>query len=109
MDPNASISPINQLLNTLRFYATGTFQPVVGDLFHISKSTVCKVVHKVTAAIAALCPKYIKFPVSPEERRLEMSNVYQLSGLPGVIGAVDCTHVSSQSPGGLDVNIRYSG
>lgn len=43
--------------------------------------------------------------MSPEERRLEMSDVYRLSGLPGVIGAVDCTHVPIQSPGGLDAEI----
>lgn len=104
-DKNDSISPMNQLLITLRFYATGTFQLVIGDLFDIHKSTVCRIVHKVTSAIAKLCPKYVKFPMSAEERRNEMNQVYLISGLPGVIGAIDCTHVPIQSPGGQDAEI----
>jgi len=34
-----------------------------------------------------------------------MSQVYQVSGLPGVIGAIDCTHIAIQSPGGQDAEI----
>ena len=96
---------MNQLLITLRFYATGTFQLVLADLIHIDKSTVCRIVHKVTAAIARLCPKYVKFPTTAVERRNEMNAFYRLSGLPGVLGAVDCTHVPIQSPGGVDAEI----
>jgi len=40
-----------------------------------------------------------------DERRKQMAEQYQLSGLPGVIGAIDCTHVSVQSPGGPDAEI----
>ena len=58
MDRNDSLSPINQLLLTLRFYATGSFQLVVGDLFKVHKSTASRIMHKVTAAIASLCPKF---------------------------------------------------
>lgn len=96
---------MHQLLITLRFYATGTFQIVIGDLFNVHNSTVCKIIHKITAAIAKLCPKYVKFPMPGEERRKQMTEVYQLSGLPGVIGAIDCTHVPVQSPGGPDAEI----
>ena len=96
---------MNQLLITLRFYATGTFQLVLADLIHIDKSTVCRIVHKVTAAIARLCPKYVNFPTTAVERRNEMNAFYRVSGLPGVLGAVDCTHVPIQSPGGVDAEI----
>jgi hypothetical protein len=34
-----------------------------------------------------------------------MKQFFQLSGLPGVIGAIDCTHVPIQSPGGQDAEI----
>ena len=34
-----------------------------------------------------------------------MSGVYAVSGLPGVIGAIECTHVLIQSPGGDDAEI----
>ena len=34
-----------------------------------------------------------------------MSGVYAVSGLPGVIGAIECTHVLIQSPSGDDAEI----
>jgi len=34
-----------------------------------------------------------------------MSGFYAASGMPGVLGAVDCTHVPIQSPGGDDAEI----
>lgn len=104
-DRNDSVTPMNQLLIALRFYSTGTFQLVVGDLFKVNKSTVCRVVHKVTAVIANLCPKYVTFPSTAEEKRKIMNQFYQSSGLPGVIGAIDCTHVPIQSPGGQDAEV----
>ena len=56
------VSPMNQLLLTLRFYATATFQLVAGDTFGLHKSTVCRIVHRVTAAVASLRQKYVCLP-----------------------------------------------
>jgi len=94
------ISPMNQLLMALRFYATGTFQLVIGDTFTVHKSTVCRTVHRVTAAIASVCPKYVRLPSTAQERHSIMNGFYMASGMPGVVGAVDCTHIAVQSPGG---------
>ena len=96
---------MNQLLIALRFYATGTHQLVVGDTFAVSKPTVCRTVHRVTAAIASLRSKYVKFPTTMQERRDIMNMFFTCSDLPGVIGAIDCTHVPIQSPGGQDGEI----
>jgi len=90
---------MNQLLVTLRFYATGSFQLVVGDTFNIDKATVCRIVHRVTPVIASLCSQYVKFPTSEQERNDVMQMFFKASGLPGIIGAVDCTHIAIQSPG----------
>lgn len=89
----------------LRFYATGTFQLVVGDTFAVSKATVCRVVHKVTEAIAGLRTKYVNFPATQQQRQDTMNVFYSASKMPGVIGAIDCTHVPIQSPGGNDAEI----
>lgn len=99
------LSPVNQLLIALRFYATGTFQLVVGDTFKVHKSTVCRILHRVTEAIAGLRPKFVKFPETVQEKRDVMNAFYTFSTMPGVIGAVDCTHVPIQSPGGPDAEI----
>ena len=50
---------MNQMLMTLRFYATGTFQLVVGDTFHVNKATGCQMIQRVTRAIASLREKYV--------------------------------------------------
>jgi len=104
-DRNYSITPMNQLLIALRYYATGTFQLVVEDTFAVSKPTVCRAVHRVFAAIAGLCTKYVKFPGTPEERRDVMNQFFVTSKLPGVLGAIDCTHIPIQSPGGNQAEI----
>lgn len=93
---------MNQLLVALRFYATGSFQLVVGDTFSIDNSTVCRTLHKVSRAIAKLMPKYVTFPTTPVELNKTMQLFYNVSKLPGVIGAIDCTHVPIQSPGAED-------
>ncbi|VVD01893.1 unnamed protein product [Leptidea sinapis] len=50
------ISPMLHLLIALRFYATGSFQAVVGDTANVSKTTVCRVTDRVSRAIATLRP-----------------------------------------------------
>jgi len=62
----------------------------------------------VTAAIAAFRPKYVSLLTTVQERRSITNRFNAVSGLGGVIGAVDCTHVPIQSPGGDDAEIyRY--
>ena len=96
---NQCLTPMNQLLVALIFYATGSFQLVVGDTFAISKSTVCHTVHRVTDAIASLRDRYVKFPSTVDEQRSTMQSFYNRSKTPGIIGAIDCTHVAIQSQG----------
>lgn len=38
------LSPLDQILITLRFYATGSYQILVGDCINIHKSTVSRVI-----------------------------------------------------------------
>lgn len=51
---NKSIPGQLQLLIALRFYATGAFQQLVGDDIGIHKSTISRIICKVTRQIAAL-------------------------------------------------------
>ncbi|KAK4882777.1 hypothetical protein RN001_006096 [Aquatica leii] len=54
---NKSISSKDQLLITLRFLATGSFQQVIGDHINIHKSTVSRIVRRVIKCIASLKPR----------------------------------------------------
>ncbi|KAB0791926.1 hypothetical protein PPYR_03726 [Photinus pyralis] len=57
---NKAITPMNQLLLTLRLYATGNMLIAVGDFSGVHKSTACRIVKKVTAAICTLSENYIQ-------------------------------------------------
>ncbi|CAI6355343.1 unnamed protein product [Macrosiphum euphorbiae] len=52
---NVALSPEVQVLITLRYYATGTFQAVIGDHIRVNKSTVCRTIKRVSTAIARYC------------------------------------------------------
>ncbi|KAB0790733.1 hypothetical protein PPYR_15682 [Photinus pyralis] len=97
---NKAITPMNQLLLTLRLYATGNMLIAVGDFSGVHKSTACRIVKKVTAAICTLSENYIRMPNTEEEIRNHQLAFYNIARFPRTIGAIDCTHVRIQSPGG---------
>ncbi|CAG9129807.1 unnamed protein product [Plutella xylostella] len=49
---NKAVDGITQLLICLRFFATGAFQQVMGDIVNVHKSTVCRVVQRVSKKFA---------------------------------------------------------
>lgn len=68
MDARGSpLNPRQQIMITLRYYATGCFQTVAGDLIGVSQSTACRIVHKVSRSIARLSKRFIKMPMTTEE------------------------------------------
>ncbi|XP_032687237.1 putative nuclease HARBI1 [Odontomachus brunneus] len=95
-----SLTPINQLLLTLRFYATGNFLRACGDFSGVSISTASRVVAKVSMAIASLSAAMINMPQSIEEIRTTQRAFYEMYKFPRVIGCIDGTHIRIQSPGG---------
>uniref|UniRef100_A0A8C4RES4 Putative nuclease HARBI1 n=1 Tax=Eptatretus burgeri TaxID=7764 RepID=A0A8C4RES4_EPTBU len=101
-----ALNPLQQLSVALRFYASASFQLDVGDMCGVSQATCCKVIHRVTAAICAKKMHLLHFPDSPEERRAATEGFYAISRFPGVIGAIDGSHVAIVNPGGPNA-LRY--
>ena len=102
---NNYIPPILQLLTALRFYATGNLQRIDGDLTGIARSTTCKIVHRVTRSIASRRGRFVKFPTgSTDEIRVKLA-FRSFAGFPGVLGAIDCTHIPIINPGGNESEI----
>ncbi|GFR18470.1 nuclease HARBI1 [Trichonephila clavata] len=66
------------------------------------KPTVCRVVHRVSEAIASLLPDFIHLPVNREECKTVSRKFFNIAGFPKVIGALDGTFVRIISPGGED-------
>ena len=66
---NNAVPPIEQLLLTLRFFATGNDQTSIADLASVSQATASRIIVKVTEAIASLRPSFINMPETEEESR----------------------------------------
>lgn len=98
---NRATDPMHRLLLTLRFYATGTYQAVFGDIFKVHRTTAGRIVRDVTSALVSLRPHFIKMPTTDEELQMTMMNFYNFvepHGIPGVVGLIDGTHVKIISP-----------
>lgn len=95
---NNPVSPINQLLTTLRWYASNSHQISVGDFMGFNQSTVSRIVSKVTNAIAGLRPLYISMPTNNEILHTQ-EKFYRIARFPRVVGCIDGTHIKIQSPG----------
>lgn len=90
---------MNQILLTLRYYATGNHLLSIADFAGSHVSTVSRVVLRVSTAIANHMRTFVKFPDSSEEIQKAKAKFYKIASFPGVIGAIDGTHVKIQAPG----------
>lgn len=86
---------------TTFFFATGSILQVTGDFNGVDKSTASRVIDKVSRAIAGLHNTYIKMPRNNDIQSVRQG-FFSISRFPRCIGAVDCTHIKIQSPGGAN-------
>ena len=93
-----------QLLSTLGFLATGTYQREVGDISGISQPSMSRIMPAVLDAIISLAPDYIQFPyVDPQQAAIKRG-FHAIAGFPNIIGAIDCTHVAIKAPSTNEFN-----
>jgi nuclease HARBI1 len=96
-----ALSVQEQVLHSLRYYATGTFQSAVADMSgRVHQTTVGKNMHRVSAAICNLRQQYITFPATHEEQDNIVQEFYNIARMPNVLGTIDCTHIRVISQGG---------
>jgi hypothetical protein len=95
---NKAIPAINQICCALRYYATGTFQSVLGDGLGIHRSSVSLIITRVTNAICRLRNRYIKFPTSVDDQQRTKEGFHDIAGMPNVLGAVDGTLIIIIAP-----------
>jgi nuclease HARBI1 len=93
-----------KVLCALHFYATGSYQGSVGENHNIvlAQTNVSRVISLVSLMICELLPQYIQFPVTVEAKLQKKAEFYNLVGIRGTIGAIDCTHVEIISPPSTD-------
>ena len=98
-----ALHPLLQLTVALRLFATGNFQVTDGDLFGVSRHTARGTIHRIAESIARNRTLFIAFPYNDLTK--VKSKFYVIANFPGVIGAMDCTHIPVISPGGDNAEV----
>ena len=96
---DSDLMPVEtQLLAALQFYASGSFQWMVGRSCSLSQSSVSKCIADVTDALVKLAPRFVSFPTDQPTLRATKQSFYAIANFPNVVGAIDCTHVQIRAP-----------
>lgn len=102
-----TISGLDKILITLRYYATASIHQVCGDFFKVSESSVCNIIPKVSEKIAGLRPQFIRMPCTDREIEQTKRSFFQIAGMPAIIGAIDGTLVKIQEVGGAQNKTNF--
>lgn len=95
---NHAIPAIIKICCALRYYASGSYQAVLGDGLGIHKSSVSVIINSVTDKICHLRGRYIKFPRTFEEQRRVKEGFHEVADMPNVLGAIDGTLINIVAP-----------
>ena len=98
---NSTIPFFLQVLATLNFYATGSYQNSVGqnNSLNISQPSVSRFITYISKLIVLhLGSKYIKFPQNTVEMEVTASEFHEKFGISNTVGCVDCVHIAIISP-----------
>jgi hypothetical protein len=63
-----ALNPAMQLMVALRFYASGSFQQVIGETFGITKMTVHKTIIRVSDVLSTVIQDHVFFSMSSASR-----------------------------------------
>nr|CAH7762395.1 unnamed protein product [Callosobruchus chinensis] len=99
------VSPMNQLLLTLRLDSAGGHLDAVGDFAGVHLSTASRVVVRVTEALASLYTRYITMLTSLQHIQQTQQDFHSLASFPRVIGAntaegrrYNSSHIKTRNP-----------
>ncbi|CAG4997052.1 unnamed protein product [Parnassius apollo] len=77
------------ILVTLRYYATGSFQKLDGDVMNICQQSVSRIITTVSNSIALQMKMFVKFPSTVEDINQVKQKFFEVAQFPGVIGCID--------------------
>ena len=95
---NNAIPGMLQIFIALRYYACGSYQAVIGDSIGVHKSSVCRIVHRVTQKLCNIKRQHIQFPHTVAAQHHTKQGFYELAQFPNVLGAIDGTLINIKAP-----------
>nr|XP_033465325.1 putative nuclease HARBI1 isoform X2 [Epinephelus lanceolatus] len=82
----------------LYFFASGSFQHPLSSIGGISQRAMSSAIHAVTSGLVRHASEFIQFPMTPDSQNRVKQEFWARFGFPGVLGAIDCTHVQLRAP-----------
>ncbi|KAI4455703.1 hypothetical protein MML48_9g00006859 [Holotrichia oblita] len=93
----------------LQFFGYGSYQKITGQDYHtpMSQASVNRCLTDVITALEHLS-HLISFPTTQEQCTIEKQSFMEMNnGFPGIIGCVDCTHISIIAPPIYDAQFPF--
>lgn len=100
-----------KLAATLRFLAQGSYQLSVGNDFNLglSQPVVSRILSETVDVMEGeVCPQWIKFDMTDDEKNEAKLYFFEKTGFPGVIGCVDGTHIKILAPKKEDQHLYFN-
>lgn len=95
-EKNHALTPRQQILTALHFLGNDAQYHVNGLMHGISKSTVCRNIHRICELISnLLLPIYVRWPITS---RIVERDFFNIAGFPNVKGIIDGTLIHIDSP-----------
>ncbi|CAG2189723.1 HARBI1 [Mytilus edulis] len=91
-----ALSVEQQVMIALRFLEVDHLQ-VVGDTMGFAKSTVSRVIDRVTDSLVAMKDDFISWPDN-QRKNVIRAGFYEKAGFPNVVGCIDGTHIRITGP-----------
>ena len=86
------------IMVSLLYLATNTFQLIIARRFKLSQATVSRCIAAFVKALSSKVNDFVVFPRSDEAIRRAKLSFYDVAHMPGVVSAIDGTHVPIPSP-----------
>jgi hypothetical protein len=87
-----------QVKLALRYLASGSPMRVIGDTIRYHISSVSRAVRDVYNALCDIAGQYITWPSTDVQRNRIKTGFYDIVHFPGVVWAINWTHVRIQAP-----------
>nr|CAD7199137.1 unnamed protein product [Timema douglasi] len=94
-----SIPTVTKVLASLAFFASGSFQNVVGRIVGVCQPSCSRILATVLEGLKRLAPTHIVYPLGEPQKIAHLKTDFGgLDRFPNVIGAIDCCHVAIKAP-----------
>ena len=93
LDPEEphGLTTSTQVLMSMRLLAGGCYQHLAADLIRVSQSSCSRSLNRFLDALCSMRKLIVKFPENLDEVKQEF---FDIAAFPGVIGAIDSTHMT---------------